>query len=129
MFLNRQVKIKKIYQNPSINTTTKTDIMKKLQTKLTQFVRERNWEQFHSPKNLVMALSVEAAELMEIFQWVEGQKSNMVDAATRDHIEQEVGDVMIYLTMLASKFNLDPIEAAHKKMVLNAKKYPANPSS
>ena len=127
MFLDWQLKIKKTYQNLPTNTTTKTTIMKKLQTKLTQFVRERNWEQFHSPKNLAMALSVEAAELVEIFQWMEGPESRTVDAATREHIEQEVGDVMIYLTMLASKFDLDPIEAAHKKMVLNAKKYPAKP--
>lgn len=98
--------------------------MKKLQTKLTHFVRERNWEQFHSPKNLVMALSVETAELVEIFQWMDGQASSTVDAATREHIEEEIGDVMIYLTMLASKFDLNPIEAAHKKMALNAKKYP-----
>ncbi|MDO8946452.1 MAG: MazG-like family protein [Desulfocapsaceae bacterium] len=61
---------------------------------------------------------------MEIFQWMEGAKSGTVDADTRKHIEEEVGDVMIYLTMLASKFNLDPIEAAHKKMELNAIKYP-----
>lgn len=105
---------------------TKTDPMKKLQTKLTEFVRERNWEQFHSPKNLVMALSVETAELVEIFQWMEGQESQTVDTATREHIEEEVGDIMIYLTMLASKFNLDPLEAAHKKMALNADKYPVN---
>jgi NTP pyrophosphatase (non-canonical NTP hydrolase) len=123
------VKIKKIYQNSPTNTTTKTNIMKKLQTNLTQFVKERNWEQFHSPKNLVMALSVETAELVEIFQWMEGPESRTVDAATREHIEQEIGDVMIYLTMLAGKFGIDPIEAAHKKMVGNAKKYPANPSS
>ncbi len=100
--------------------------MKKLQTNLTQFVKERNWQQFHSPKNLIMALSVEVAELMEIFQWMEGPESRMVDAATREHIEQEIGDVMIYLTMLASKFDLDPIKAAHKKMALNEKKYPIN---
>lgn len=98
--------------------------MKKLQTKLAKFVSERNWEQFHSPKNLVMALSVETAELVEIFQWMEGQESREVDAVTRQHIEEEVGDVMIYLTMLASKFDLNPIEAAHKKMKLNAIKYP-----
>ena len=101
--------------------------MKKLQTKLMKFVKKRNWEQFHSPKNLVMALSVETAELLEIFQWMEGPDSGTVDAATRDHIEQEIGDVMIYLTMLASKFDLDPVEAAHKKMALNEKKYPADP--
>ncbi|MDD3814483.1 MAG: nucleotide pyrophosphohydrolase [Desulfocapsaceae bacterium] len=101
--------------------------MKKLQTKLAKFVSERNWEQFHSPKNLVMALSVETAELVEIFQWMEGQESREVDAVTRKHIEEEVGDVMIYLTMLASKFDLNPIEAAHKKMKLNAIKYPITP--
>lgn len=101
--------------------------MKKLQTKLKKFVRERNWEQFHSPKNLVMAFSVEAAELVEIFQWMEGPESRTVDAATREHVEQEIGDVMIYLTMLASKFDLDPVEAAHKKMALNEKKYPVDP--
>ncbi len=100
--------------------------MKKLQTKLEKFASKRNWEQFHSPKNLVMALSVETAELVEIFQWMEGAESRRVDAATRKHIEEEVGDVMIYLTMLASKFDINPIEAAHKKMKLNAKKYPVN---
>ncbi len=101
--------------------------MKKLQKNLAQFVKERNWEQFHSPKNLVMALSVETAELVEIFQWMENQESRTVDAATREHIEEEVGDVMIYLTMLAGKFDIDPIEAAHKKMAGNAKKYPVTP--
>jgi len=105
---------------------TKKERMKKLQSNLAQFVKERNWEQFHSPKNLAMALSVETAELMEIFQWMESKESRTVDAATRRHIEEEVGDVMIYLTMLAGKFDLDPIEAAHKKMVLNAKKYPVS---
>ncbi len=101
--------------------------MKKLQTRLAQFVSERNWEQFHSPKNLAMALSVETAELVEIFQWMEGAESMNVDAATRKHIEEEVGDVMVYLTMLASKFNINPVAAAHKKIMLNAKKYPVNP--
>lgn len=125
--LHWEHKVKNNYQNSTRNTTRKTDKMKKLQTKLAQFVRERNWEQFHSPKNLVMALSVETAELVEIFQWMEGTESGTVDTVTRKHIEEEVGDVMIYLTMLASKFELDPIEAAHKKMKLNAKKYPVNP--
>jgi dCTP diphosphatase len=121
-------KNKKIYQNLPTNTTTKTAIMKKLQKNLAQFVKERNWEQFHSPKNLVMALSVEAAELVEIFQWMEEEKSWDVDLATRKHIEEEIGDVMIYLTMLAGKFDIDPVEAAHKKMVGNAKKYPLGSS-
>jgi len=117
----------KIYQNPPTNTMTKKKSMKKLRANLAEFVTARNWEQFHSPKNLAMALSVEAAELMEIFQWMESGESRTVNTATRAHIEEEIGDVMIYLTMLAGKFDLDPIEAAHKKMVLNAVKYPINP--
>ena len=76
-----------------------------------------------------MALSVETAELVEIFQWMESQESRTVDMATREHIEEEIGDVMIYLTMLAGKFDIDPVEAAHKKMVGNAKKYPVTPPS
>lgn len=71
-----------------------------------------------------MALSVETAELTEIFQWLEGEKSRDVDTATRKHIAEEVGDVMIYLTMLADKFNLDPLQCAKEKMKLNVKKYP-----
>jgi len=122
----KSLKTKKIYQSPATNTMTKKEPMKKLQSNLAQFVKERNWEQFHSPKNLAMALSVEASELMEIFQWMESKESRIVDPATRRHIEEEVGDVMIYLTMLAGKFDLDPVEAAHKKMVLNAKKYPVS---
>jgi NTP pyrophosphatase (non-canonical NTP hydrolase) len=125
--LCKALKAEKIYQNPPTNTMTKKKSLKKLRINLAEFVIARNWEQFHSPKNLAMALSVEAAELMEIFQWMESSESRTVDSATRDHIEEEIGDVMIYLTMLADKFDLDPIEAAHKKMVLNAVKYPVNP--
>ncbi|MEN8188957.1 MAG: nucleotide pyrophosphohydrolase [Thermodesulfobacteriota bacterium] len=100
--------------------------MKKLEKKISYFVQERNWEQFHSPKNLAMALSVEVAELVEIFQWMEGPKSHQLDEKTLAHLEEEIGDIMIYLSTLAMKFGLDPLSAAHKKMVLNAKKYPAD---
>jgi len=71
-----------------------------------------------------MALSVETAELTEIFQWMEGEASREVDDATRQHIAEEVGDMMIYLTMLADKFDLTPLDCAKKKMELNAEKYP-----
>ncbi len=71
-----------------------------------------------------MALSVETAELTEIFQWMEGEESRVVDEETRKHIAEEVGDVMIYLTMLADKFGLDPLICAEEKMKLNAVKYP-----
>jgi NTP pyrophosphatase (non-canonical NTP hydrolase) len=98
--------------------------MEKLITALRNFATIRKWQPFHTPKNLAMALSVETAELNEIFQWMNGEKSNEVDAATRQHIAEEVGDVMIYLTMLADKFDLDPLSCAKEKMKLNEIKYP-----
>lgn len=98
--------------------------MEKLISDLRNFASERNWRQYHTPKNLAMALSVETAELVEIFQWMEAADSLEVDEATRKHIAEEVGDVMIYLTMLADKFRLDPLSCAKDKMALNAIKYP-----
>jgi dCTP diphosphatase len=99
--------------------------MEKLRTSLREFASARKWQPFHTPKNLAMALSVETAELTEIFQWMEGEKSRKVDEATKKHIAEEVGDVMIYLTMLADKFDLDPLVCARKKIQLNGVKYPA----
>ncbi len=98
--------------------------MEKLKTALRAFAAQRGWQRYHTPKNLAMALSVETAELTEIFQWMEGDTSHEVDEATRNHLAEEVGDVMIYLTMLADKFNLDPLTCAREKMEANAIKYP-----
>ena len=98
--------------------------MEKLRTTLREFAAARKWHPFHTPKNLAMALSVETAELTEIFQWIEGEQSRNVDETTRKHIAEEVGDVMIYLTMLADKFDLNPLACAREKMKLNAIKYP-----
>ncbi len=100
--------------------------MEKLISDLRNFAKERNWIRYHSPKNLAMALSVETAELVEIFQWLETADSLQVDTTTRKHIAEEVGDVMIYLSMLADKFDLDPLTCAKDKMKLNAVKYPAD---
>ena len=99
--------------------------MEKLQKEIRKFVEERDWQQFHSPKNLAMALTVETAELQEIFQWLTEEASYSVDSERLDHIEEEIGDVMIYLTTLAAKFDIDPIEAAMKKIQKNIEKYPA----
>ncbi|HIP82048.1 MAG TPA: nucleotide pyrophosphohydrolase [Desulfocapsa sulfexigens] len=99
--------------------------MEKLRTELRTFASVREWQSFHTPKNLAMALSVETAELTEIFQWMGGEESREVDDSTRQHISEEVGDVMIYLTMLADKFDLDPLHCAKEKMKLNEKKYPS----
>jgi len=103
----------------------KDGLMGNLQREIDAFIDARNWRQYHSPKNLAMALSVEVAELVEIFQWLSPEESQNVDEQTKKHIEEEIGDVMIYLTTLAGKFGLDPISAACGKLKLNAIKYPA----
>jgi len=93
---------------------------------LRRFVKERDWEQFHSPKNLSMSLSVEVAEIVESFQWLTQEQSKNLDLDKKQALAEEIGDVMIYLTMLADKFGIDPIEAAKEKMKINIVKYPVD---
>lgn len=90
------------------------------------FIEERDWEQFHSPKNLAMALSVEVAEIVEHFQWLTEQESQNLSAEKLAEVREEIGDVMIYLTELANKLGVDPLEAAKAKMIINEQKYPAD---
>ena len=100
--------------------------MNQLKLDLRKFAKDRNWEQFHSPKNLAMALSVEVAELVEIFQWLTEDESRSPMSVYMASIRDEIGDVMIYLTMIADKFNLCPIEMAKQKFKKNEKKHPIN---
>ncbi len=100
--------------------------MDDLNKALRLFVKERDWEQFHSPKNLSMALSVETAEVVELFQWLTQEQSKNLSPEKRQALADEIGDVLIYLTMLADKFGIDPMEAAKEKMKKNIVKYPAN---
>ena len=102
--------------------------MEKLRNEIDSFIATRNWQKFHSPKNLAMALTVETAELLEIFQWMTPEESSHPTSKTLSHIEEEIGDVMIYLTTIATSFGLDPMDAAHKKLRLNEIKYPAEKS-
>jgi dCTP diphosphatase len=88
------------------------------------FIEERDWEQFHSPKNLAMALSVEVAEIVEHFQWLTEEQSRNLPAGKLAELREEIGDVMIYLTELAEKLGIDPVEAARAKVEINSKKYP-----
>ena len=97
-----------------------------LKQRLRQFARERDWEQFHSPKNLSMALIVEAAELVEHFQWLTQEQSQKLPAETLREVEHEMADVFIYLTRMADLLGVDLMEAARRKIELNAKKYPAH---
>ena len=103
------------------------DQKKKLKEALSEFVEQRQWERYHAPKNLAMALSVECSELLEIFQWMTPEDSYSPQPQTKNHIEEEVGDILIYLTMLAMKFNIDPYSAALDKLEKNRKKYPPPP--
>lgn len=92
------------------------------------FAQARDWEQFHSPKNLAMALSVEVAELVEHFQWLSEQDSARPDERAKAAIAQEIGDVLIYLTRLADVLGIDPLQAAFDKVEINASKYPVEKS-
>ena len=97
-----------------------------LRDELRQFVRARDWEQFHSPKNLTMGIAAEAGELLEIFLWLTEEASRTLDEARREQVRQEIGDVMIYLTLLADQLDLDPVVCAQEKLRLNEQKYPAD---
>jgi dCTP diphosphatase len=95
-----------------------------LKTEIRKFAEDRDWEQFHSPKNLSMALAVEAAEIMELFQWLTEEQSRRPNKKTLKNIEKEIGDVQIYLMRLADQLGLSTIEAARSKIKENKKKYP-----
>ena len=99
--------------------------MEDLRNAISAFIRERDWEQFHSPKNLAMALSVEVAEVVEHFQWLTEEDSKNLPPEKLADVREEIGDVMIYLTELADKLGIDPVEAAKAKMMINGQKYPA----
>jgi len=92
-----------------------------------RFVDERDWRQFHSPKNLSMSLAIEAAELMEHFQWIDAAESRSVgdDMAKLSAVREELADCCCYLLALANELNLDLSAAVRDKMVKNAAKYPA----
>ena len=96
-----------------------------LQRRLRDFAAARDWDQFHSPKNLSMALSVEAAELVEQFQWLTEQESRNPDSERRERVRLELADVFIYLLRLAEKLDVDLLRAANDKIALNERKYPA----
>src|SRR5688572_13694588 len=105
------------------STTTVTELRERMR----QFVAERDWEQFHSPKNLVMGLSVEASELMEHFLWIDAEASRRVtdDPATRTAVGEEIADVALYLFALCNTLGLDLSDCVLDKLVKTALKYPA----
>lgn len=97
-----------------------------LRDRLRVFAAERDWDQFHSPKNLAAALSVEAAELLEHFQWLKEDQSAALDDAKRAAVAEEIADVLLYLIRLADKLGIDVGDAADRKIAANAAKYPTD---
>ena len=103
-----------------------SDPLRDIARQLEQFAKDRDWQQFHSPKNLASALVVEAAELLEHFQWLTEQQSRALSPERRDAVAAEVADVLLYLIQLSTALGIDPIAAAQAKLKLNELKYPVD---
>lgn len=102
--------------------------LENLQTKLKQISDERDWNQFHSPKNLSMALAKESAELLEIFQWLTEEQSYNLDEKKHEHLKEEIADISIYLLRLCMKFDINLEDAIHDKLWKFEMKYPVEKS-
>lgn len=100
------------------------DSLNNLREKINAFVKERDWDQFHTPKNLAMAMIVEAAELVEQFQWNTPEESQTLTPEKREAVSHELADTFVYLLRIAEVLEIDLIEATNQKIALNAKKYP-----
>jgi len=103
-----------------------TTNLTQLRTMVEEFVAERDWQQFHSPKNLSMALAIEVAELMEHFQWLSPLESRQIadDAKRLQPVEEEIADILCYTIALANELKIDLSDALRQKMVKNREKYP-----
>ena len=106
--------------------TVNNDSLQQLRDRINAFVAERDWAQFHTPKNLAMAMIVEAAELVEQFQWDTPAESQVLTPEKREAVSHELADTFVYLLRIAEVLEIDLITAAHEKIDLNAKKYPVD---
>ena len=102
------------------------DDLPSLRQALREFAAERDWDQYHSPKNLASALSVEAGELLEHFQWLSGEESQQLPHEKLAEVEREIADVLIYLVRISDVLGVDLLAAADRKLKENRKKYPAD---
>jgi len=102
--------------------------LQQLQARLQAFAEERDWSQFHSPKNLAAALCVEAAELLEQFQWLTEEQSRELAGDKLAAVEEEIADVVLYVLQLSDKLGVDILAAANKKLLKNGEKYPVEKS-
>ncbi len=101
-----------------------TNFIPEIKKQLRQFAADRDWHQFHTPKNLVMALTVEAAELQEIFQWLTQEQSSQLPEDAKSRAAEEIADVLLYLVRLADILDIDLEQATWSKLDLNKQKYP-----
>ena len=101
-----------------------TQTLKKLQDRISNFCKEREWDKFHSPKNLAISICIEAAELLENFQWDKDKLE--IEEKKKESISQEIADVLIYSIRLCEVLDLDPIEITNNKIDKNGVKYPLN---
>lgn len=118
-----QIRVKFPIMVPAPKPTPPSAI-EELRDALRQFAAARDWDQFHSPKNLAAALTVEAAELLEHFQWLRDGRPTELPAGKLEQIEEELADVLLYLVRLADKLDVDLVAAARDKLKTNAQKYP-----
>ncbi len=100
------------------------DSIEALRVRLAQFVAERDWDQFHNPKNLAMALAAEAGELLEHFQWLTAEESEKLSSETLAEVELEMADVLMFLVRLADRLDINLLAAAERKLAINTNKYP-----
>ncbi len=106
--------------------STTPDSLDRLQARLREFARARDWEQYHSPKNLAMALIAEAAELVEHFQWLSEEQAASLPPAKKDEVALELADILIYLLRCADRLDVDLLDAAERKVRINDQRYPVD---
>jgi dCTP diphosphatase len=109
-----------------MTTESRIDSLQELRDALRVFAAARDWDQFHSPRNLAVAISVEAGELLENFQWTTEAQSAVLPPDSAAKVEEEIADVLLYLVRLADKMEIDLLRAARRKMALNAERYPVS---
>ncbi len=99
------------------------------QADIEQFVEDRNWKQYHAPKNLSMAISIESSELMEHFQWMDDEESRSIeDHEKLKEIEQEIADILIFVLNFCNQMGIDPAQAIEEKLQINREKFPVEES-
>ena len=100
------------------------DSLSNLNAALAEFVEQRDWDQFHNPKNLAMALAAEAGELLEHFQWLSEAEADSLETTQRHEVAMEMADILMFLLRLADRLQVDLLKAADEKLELNRRKYP-----